>query len=227
MNAMERKLRALFGDGRAVGSPSFDGQTCTGIAGAYEVRIQLESGGSGGDCTALRIDLTHRQSGLILEPHTIPIEIEHDGSTHREGEAAEDHLSPEIRERVVRDVGKYLDQFRKPEDRLFLRPDMVYICVPPGDGKEPNMNLARQMAQEALAAGNIPVCPCLLFLSLGDGEKPVDVEPDTEQAIIHRMVEACDRALAGETPWTQETWAAVRWAKKKGIPVVSHPGQSD
>ena len=224
MNAAEQNLRTLFGDGRAVESPRFMESACTGSVGDYNVLIQLECG-EGGVYT-LRISLTHQQNGLIHEPHTISIAS---GCSTVNGESKPNAgvLLPEIRERIVREAGKYLDQFRKPEDRLFLRSDMVYICVPPGDGKEPNMNLARQMAQEALAAGNIPVCPCLLFLSLGNGEKPVDVEPDTEQAVIRRMVEACDRVLAGETPWTQETWAAVRWAKKKGIPVVSNPGQSD
>ena len=218
----ERILQELFGDGRAVSSPRFDGQTCTGTAGEYEVLVQLDCGDSGRD-GILRISLTHRQSGLIHEPHTIPISIVPAVASGGGDEATDGPLPPEIRERTVREVGRYLDQFRKPEDRLFLRPDMVYICVPPGNGKEPNIDLARQMAQEALAAGNIPVCPCLLFLSLGDGsgvEVP-SMETDAEQALIQRMVEACDRVLAGDTPWTQETWTAVRFAKKKGIPVTA------
>ncbi|MBQ9346531.1 MAG: hypothetical protein IJT94_04205 [Oscillibacter sp.] len=153
----------------------------------------------------------------------IPFDIEPYAVANGQSKTATGLLSPEIRERTVREVGKYLDQFRKPEDRLFNRPDMVYICVPPVNGKELNTNLARQMAQEALAAGNIPVCPCLLFLSLGDGSG-VDLqsmEPDAEQALIQRMVEACDRVMAGDTPWTQETWTAVRFAKKKGIPIMA------
>ena len=219
----ERILQELFGDGRAVSSPRFNGQTCTGTAGEYEVFVQLDCGDRGNGGGILRISLTHRQSGLIHKPYTIPISIGPAVASDGGDEATDGPLSPEIRERTVREVGKYLDQFRKPGDRLFLRPDIVYICVPPGNGKEPNIDLARQMAQEALAAGNIPVCPCLLFLSLGDGSG-VDVpsmEPDAEQALIQRMVEACDRVLAGDTPWTQETWTAVRFAKKKGIPVTA------
>lgn len=219
----ETILQELFGDGRAMGSPNFDGQTCTGVVGAYEVCVQIVTDESGGNSKALRIDLTHQESGLILEPQMIPFDIGPYAVANGQSETAAGFLPPEIRERTVREVGKYLDQFRKPEDRLFNRPDMVYICVPPGDDKEPNMDLARQMSQEALAAGSIPVCPCLLFLSLGDGFG-VDLqrmEPDAEQAFIRRMVEACDRVLAGVTPWTQETWAAVRYARKRGIPVTA------
>ena len=78
--------------------------------------------------------------------------------------------------------------------------------------KKRTITLCRRLRGEALASGEIPVCRRLLSPS-----------SEMEENEIADAAEICGRVLAFGSPWSEETWAAVRAAKRSGVPVETFP----
>ena len=74
------------------------------------------------------------------------------------------------------------------------------------------MDFTHEIAREALASGEIPVCQRLLSPS-----------QEMEESEVADAAEICGRVLAFGSPWSRETWAAVRAAKRSGVPVETFP----
>ena len=101
------------------------------------------------------------------------------------------------------------------EHRLKLsdvRKSLAYVCVPRSGDEEKDNNFTQEVAREALASGEIPVCRRLLSPS-----------SEMEENEIADAAEICGRVLAFGSPWSEETWAAVRAAKRSGVPVETFP----
>ena len=89
---------------------------------------------------------------------------------------------------------------------------LTYVCVPMSGDEEKDTDFTHEVAREALASGEIPVCRRLLSPS-----------SEMEENEIADAAEICGRVLAFGSPWSEETWAAVRAAKRSGVPVETFP----
>ena len=89
---------------------------------------------------------------------------------------------------------------------------LAYVCVPMSGDEEKDTDFTHEIAREALASGEIPVCQRLLSPS-----------HEMEENEIADAAEICGRVLAFGSPWSEETWAAVRAAKRSGVPVKTLP----
>ena len=92
---------------------------------------------------------------------------------------------------------------------------LAYVCVPMSGDAEKNIDFTHRVAREALASGEIPVCQRLLFPS-----------SEMEENDIADAAEICGRVLVFGSPWSRETWAAVRAAKRSGVPVETFPADN-
>ena len=89
---------------------------------------------------------------------------------------------------------------------------LAYVCVPRSGDEEKDTDFTHAVAREALVSGEIPVCQRLLSPS-----------QEMEENEIADAAEICGRVLAFGSPWSEETWAAVRAAKRSGVPVETFP----
>jgi hypothetical protein len=80
---------------------------------------------------------------------------------------------------------------------------------------EKDIDFTHRVAREALASGEIPVCQRLLSPS-----------SEMEENDIADAAEICGRVLVFGSPWSRETWAAVRAAKRSGVPVETFPADN-
>lgn len=118
-------------------------------------------------------------------------------------------------------AGEYLGVFRdRQQERAQDGPRLVYICAPLRGDVEKNIEFARQKAQEVFQAGDIPVCPHLMF------------PPSSSQSPL-ASVSACgensDRSLAPPLPaepaslgfgWSPENPAQDQAAREMGLRLV-------
>ena len=96
-------------------------------------------------------------------------------------------------------------------------PKLVYICAPLRGDVEKNIEFARQKAQEVFQAGDIPVCPHLMFPPIADPENPVQDQAAREMGL--RLVESCQEVHVYGPEWTEGMWAEIRHAMDLGIQV--------
>jgi len=89
---------------------------------------------------------------------------------------------------------------------------LAYVCVPMSGDEEKDTDFTHEIAREAPESGEIPVCRRLLSPS-----------SEMEENEIADAAEICGRVLAFGSPWSEETWAAVRAAKRSGVPVETFP----
>ena len=115
-------------------------------------------------------------------------------------------------------VGQYLDVFRdRQQERAQDGPKLVYICAPLRGDVEKNIEFARQKAQEVFQAGDIPVCPHLMFPPIADPEIPQQDQAAREMGL--RLVESCQEVHVYGPEWTEGMWAEIRHAMDLGIEV--------
>ena len=117
-------------------------------------------------------------------------------------------------------VSEYLGVFR---DRVTERrqdgPRLVYICAPLRGEVEKNIAFARDKAREVFAAGDVPICPHLMFPPIADPENPVQDQAAREMGL--RLVESCQQVNVYGPVWTEGMWAEIRHAERLGIPVLT------
>ena len=244
MNIFEEELRRLFEDGMVLDSPVFSGQLCMAMVGTdCHVQIQFVPDADRDKYDTLQIIAVKQMNGYVDafrlklsdvlkavdSPEKAAETPKHKGEEKivphillRNDTAAWFPAPPSRAERdlLLQEAGKYLDRFRSPGERLFGRPRLVYLSVPIRDGREEDLAYARQIAEETLASGNIPVCPRLLFPQVFAGSK--SDKDGAAQAMLLRLVDACQQLNVYASPWTSETWLEVRHAKSVGIPVRTY-----
>ena len=115
-------------------------------------------------------------------------------------------------------MGRYLDVFRdRTLERTRNGPKLVYICAPLRGDVEKNIKFASQKAQEVFQAGDIPVCPHLMFPPIADPENPQQDQAAREMGL--RLVESCQQVNVYGPVRTPGMQAEIHHAKELGISV--------
>ena len=121
-------------------------------------------------------------------------------------------------ETIRQAAGEYLGVFRdRQQERTTDGPKLVYICAPLRGEVEKNIEFARQKAQEVFQAGDIPVCPHLMFPPIADPENPVQDQAAREMGL--RLVESCQQVNVYGPECTEGMLAEINHALKLGIEV--------
>jgi hypothetical protein len=239
-NFFEQELRKLFGDGAVIEAPRFTGRACLGTLGKdLRVRAKFVTSGYADHYDTLKITVLNRTDGpvdvLTLKlkdllgvkpvpnnpnfPHGVaPYIWDYNG----ELEWYAYHPTQGDYKTIRQAVEQYLCVFR---DRSQERapeytqggPKLVYICAPLRGDTAKNIEFARQKAQEVFQAGDIPVCPHLMFPPIADSENPVQDQAAREMGL--RLVESCQQVNVYGTEWTEGMWAEIRRAIDLGIEV--------
>ena len=235
-NFFERELEKLFGDGKIIDSPTYSGRSCFGTLGKdLRVRAQFISTYISNQYDALKLTVLNRTDGpvdtLVLKlgdllgkkpvpgnpnfrsgvmPHIWDDYGKLEWYAYRPTAADYD---------TIRQAAKqYLDVFRdRQQERAQDGPKLVYICAPLRGDVEKNIEFARQKAQEVFQAGDIPVCPHLMFPPIADPENPVQDQAAREMGL--RLVESCQQVNVYGPEWTEGMWAEIRHAMDLGIQV--------
>ena len=237
-NFFERELGRVFGDGQVIRNPTYSGRSCFGTLGKdLRVRARFITTGYADHYDALKITVLNRTDGpvdtLVLKLKDLLGKKSVPGNPNfREG------VSPHIWDNygkqewyayhptaadyeVIRQAAKqYLDVFRdRQQERVQDQdgPKLVYICAPLRGEVEKNIEFARQKAQEVFQAGDIPVCPHLMFPPVADPENPQQDQAAQEMGL--RLVESCQQVNVYGPEWTEGMWAEIRHAMDLGIEV--------
>ena len=237
-NFFERELGRVFGDGQVIRNPTYSGRSCFGTLGKdLRVRARFITTGYADHYDALKITVLNRTDGpvdtLVLKLKDLLGKKPVPGNPNfREG------VSPHIWDNygkqewyayhptaadyeVIRQAAKqYLDVFRdRQQERVQDQdgPKLVYICAPLRGDVEKNIEFARQKAQEVFQAGDIPVCPHLMFPPIADPENPQQDQAAREMGL--RLVESCQEVHVYGPEWTEGMWAEIRHAMDLGIEV--------
>ena len=230
-NFFEQELRKLFGDGEIIRSPSFTGRACLGTLGKdLRVRAQFVTSGYADHYDTLKISILNRTNGPVDTLALKLSDVWGVGKKDRSGNAVHpciwvyrDEIDWYIYRPTQADwknlreaVKQYLEPFRDME-RAQDGPKLVYICAPLRGEVEKNIEFARQKAQEVFQAGDIPVCPHLMFPPIADPENPVQDQAAREMGL--RLVESCQQINVYGSEWTEGMWAEIRHAMDLGIQV--------
>ena len=237
-NFFERELGRVFGDGQVIRDPTYSGRACLGTLGKdLRVRAQFITSGYADHYDALKITVLNRTDGpvdtLVLKLKDLLGKKPVPGNPNfRSG------VTPHIWEdygkfewyayrpteadyETIRQAAKqYLDVFRdRQQERVQDQdgPKLVYICAPLRGDVEKNIEFARQKAQEVFQAGDIPVCPHLMFPPVADPENPQQDQAAREMGL--RLVESCQQVNVYGPEWTEGMWAEIRHAMDLGIQV--------
>ena len=232
----EQELGRLFGDGQVIRNPTYSGRSCFGTLGKdLRVRARFITTGYADHYDSLKITVLNRTDGpvdtLVLKLKDLLGKKPVPGNPNfREG------VSPHIWDNygkqewyayhptaadyeVIRQAAKqYLDVFRdRQQERTQDGPKLVYICAPLRGDVEKNIEFARQKAQEVFQAGDIPVCPHLMFPPIADPENSVQDQAARDMGL--RLVESCQEVHVYGPEWTEGMWAEIRHAMDLGIQV--------
>ena len=237
-NFFERELGRVFGDGQVIRNPTYSGRSCFGTLGKdLRVRARFITTGYADHYDSLKITVLNRTDGpvdtLVLKLKDLLGKKSVPGNPNfREG------VSPHIWDNygkqewyayhptaadyeVIRQAAKqYLDVFRdRQQERVQDQdgPKLVYICAPLRGDVEKNIEFARQKAQEVFQAGDIPVCPHLMFPPVADPENPQQDQAAREMGLW--LVESCQQVNVYGPEWTEGMWAEIRHAMDLGIEV--------
>ena len=232
----EQELGQLFGDGKIFDNPACSGQACLGTLGKdLRVRVQFVSTHISGEYDALKLTVLNRTDGPVdiqvlkledlLGKKPVP-----GNPNFREG------VTPHIwdcygklewyayrptdadYETIRQAASQYLNVFReRQQERPQDGPKLVYICAPLRGDVEKNIEFARQKAQEVFQAGDIPVCPHLMFPPVADPENPQQDQAARDMGL--RLVESCQEVHVYGPEWTEGMWAEIRHAMDLGIQV--------
>ena len=237
-NFFERELGRVFGDGQVIRNPTYSGRSCFGTLGKdLRVRARFITTGYADHYDSLKITVLNRTDGpvdtLVLKlKDLLGMKPVPGNPNFRSG------VTPHIWEdygkfewyayrpteadyETIRQAAKqYLDVFRdRQQERVQDQdgPKLVYICAPLRGDVEKNIEFARQKAQEVFQAGDIPVCPHLMFPPIADPENPVQDQAAREMGL--RLVESCQEVHVYGPEWTEGMWAEIRHAMDLGIQV--------
>ena len=235
-NFFERELGRVFGDGQVIRDPTYSGRACLGTLGKdLRVRAQFITTGYADHYDALKITVLNRTDGpvdtLVLKLKDLLGKKPVPGNPYFPNGVAPhiwlDQGKPEwyafqptaADYDTIRQAAKqYLDVFRdRQQEHAQDGPKLVYICAPLRGDVEKNIEFARQKAQEVFQAGDIPVCPHLMFPPVADPENPQQDQAAREMGL--RLVESCQEVHVYGPEWTEGMWAEIRHAMDLGIEV--------
>lgn len=237
-NFFEQELRRLFGDGKIIGDPTFSGRACFGTLGKdLRVRAQFVTTGHADHYDSLKITVLNRTDGPV---DTLTLKLKDllgmkpvpGNPNFRNGVAPhiwDDYGKVEWYayrptaadyETMRQAVGQYVDVFReRAPERAPGGTKLVYICAPLRGDVEKNIEFARQKAKEVFQAGDIPICPHLMFPPFADPENPQQDQAAREMGL--RLVESCQQVNVYGTVLSEGMWAEINHAVLLGIPVIS------
>ena len=241
-NFYEQELQKLFGDGKIIGDPTYSGRSCYGTLGKdLRVRAQFITTKVADDYDALKLTVLNRADGpvdtLVLKLKDLlgkkPVPgnpnfrngvFPYIWDDHGDVDWYAYHPTAADYKTIQQAVGNYLEVFRDRETvRETVRetdgPKLVYICAPLRGDVEKNIEFARQKAQEVFQAGDIPVCPHLMFPPIADPNHPEQDQAAREIGL--RLVESCQQVNVYGTVLTEGMWAEVNHAILLDIPVKS------
>ena len=235
-NFFERELGRVFGDGQVIRDPTYSGRACLGTLGKdLRVRAQFITTGYADHYDALKITVLNRTDGpvdtLVLKLKDLLGKKPVPGNPYFPNGVAPhiwlDQGKPEwyafqptaADYDTIRQAAKqYLDVFRdRQQEHAQDGPKLVYICAPLRGDVEKNIEFARQKAQEVFQAGDIPVCPHLMFPPVADPENPQQDQAARDMGL--RLVESCQEVHVYGPEWTEGMWAEIRHAMDLGIEV--------
>ena len=235
-NFFEQELGRVFGDGQVIRDPTYSGRACLGTLGKdLRVRAQFITTGYADHYDALKITVLNRTDGpvdtLVLKLKDLLGMKPVPGNPYFPNGVAPhiwlDQGKPEwyafqptaADYDTIRQAAKqYLDVFRdRQQEHAQDGPKLVYICAPLRGDVEKNIEFARQKAQEVFQAGDIPVCPHLMFPPVADPENPQQDQAAREMGL--RLVESCQQVNVYGPEWTEGMWAEIRHAMDLGIEV--------
>ena len=234
----EQELGRLFGDGQVIRNPTYSGRSCFGTLGK-DLRVQARfiTTGYADHYDSLKITVLNRTDGpvdtLVLKLKDLLGKKSVPGNPNfREGvsphiwdnygkqEWYAYHPTAADYEVIWQAAKQYLDVFRdRQQERVQDQdgPKLVYICAPLRGDVEKNIEFARQKAQEVFQAGDIPVCPHLMFPPIADPENPQQDQAARDMGL--RLVESCQEVHIYGPEWTEGMWAEIRHAMDLGIQV--------
>jgi len=229
-------LKKLFGDGQIIDSPTFSGRACLGTLGKdLRVRAQFVTSSYADHYDSLKITVLNRTDGpvdtLVLKLKDLLGKKPVPGNPNfRSGvvpyiwvyqgqpEWYASHPTAADYDTIRQAAREYLDVFRdRQQERTQDSPKLVYICAPLRGDVEKNIEFARQKAQEVFQAGDIPVCPHLMFPPIADPENLRQDQAAREMGL--RLVESCQEVHVYGPEWTEGMWAEIRHAMDLGIEV--------
>lgn len=232
----EQELRKVFGDGQVIRDPTYSGQSCFGTLGDdLRVRAQFISTHISNEYDALKLTVLNRTEGpvdtLALNlkdllgkkpvpgnpnfPNGVDPYIWVDG-----GKLEWYAFQPSAADyETIREAARqYLNVFRdRGQERAQDGPKLVYICAPLRGEVKKNIEFARRKAQEVFQAGDIPVCPHLMFPPIADPENPAQDLAARDMGL--RLVESCQEIHVYGPEWTEGMWAEIRHASDLGIQI--------
>lgn len=208
MNFFERELRKLFSSGRLMESICFEANTCVGTLGRdFWIRVRFISTFATVRYDALEIVVLDR---LAQSAITTPLKFEdiwrnkHIFVTPDLGwricpdirtcpaKEEEYPFTEDDREKLRNAARKYLQPFREQASELERdNLKLVYICAPLRGNVEQNIEFARQRAREVFQAGDIPVCPHLMFPPIANPGNPDEDQASREMGL--RLVALCQQ----------------------------------
>ena len=235
-NFFERELGRVFGDGQVIRDPTYSGRACLGTLGKdLRVRAQFITTGYADHYDSLKITVLNRTDGpvdtLVLKLKDLLGNKPVPGNPNfrngvapyiwvYQGKPEWYAFQPTAADyETIRQAAKqYLDVFRdRQQERAQDGPKLVYICAPLRGDVDKNIEFARQKAQEVFQAGDIPVCPHLMFPPIADPENPQQDQAAREMGL--RLVESCQEVHVYGPEWTEGMWAEIRHAMDLGIQV--------
>ena len=237
-NFFEQELWYLFGDGRAIDSPYCSGQSCYGILDKdLRVRIQFIATHISGQYDALKLTVLNRINGPV-DTQVVTLKDLLGKKTIRDNPNFRECVTPHIwddygklewyayrpteadYETIRQAVGRYLDVFRdRALERTVDGPKLVYICAPLRGELEKNIAFAKENAREVFQAGDIPICPHLMFPPFADPGNPAQDQAARKMGL--RLVESCQRVNVYGTVLSEGMRAEINHAVLLGIPVKS------
>ena len=239
-NFFEQELGRLFGDGKIIDNPTYSGRACFGTLGSdLRVRAQFITTRIADEYDALKLTVLNRTDGpvdtLVLNlkdllgmkpvprnpnfPRGVAPHIWSDYGKlewYAYQPTAADYKTIQQAAEQYLGVFRERSQERTPEHTQ-SGPKLVYICAPLRGDVAKNIEFARQKAQEVFQAGDIPVCPHLMFPPIADPENPVQDQAAREMGL--RLVESCQQVNVYGPEWTEGMWAEIRHAMDLGIEV--------
>lgn len=233
MNFFQRELRKLFSNGRLMESIYFEANTCVGTLGrdfwirarfistfatvrydALEI-VVLDRLAQSAITTPLKFEDIWRNKHIFVTPDLgwrICPDIRTCLAKEDEYPFTEDDRE-KLRNAVRQSLQPFREQVSEPErDDLQL----VYICAPLRGNVERNIEFARRRAREVFQAGEIPVCPHLMFPPIANPGDPDEDQAAREMGL--RLVTLCQQvnAYGACTAGMREE---IELAERLGIPV--------
>ena len=234
MNFFEGQFRKIFWGSNMIGSSFYVDGVCFGTLGRdHLVQMEFTDPQRRYRFDTLKIVVAHRTSGKFNTFHIqledvlgkkfiFPAE-EGSGSSHMWVNSNLPGWNPyqptrEDWHRLQDAVKDCLESFCKLEESQPVpAPTLVYICAPLRGNVAGNIEFARQRAREVFQAGEVPICPHLMFPPIADPGNPSEDQVAREMGL--RLVALCQQVNVYGGKRTSGMQAEIDFARELGIPV--------